>query len=133
KVFGLVTNRTIPGEELIRWHRGRCGKAEEAHSVMKGDLAGGRFPSGRFGENAAWWVIMVIAFNLNSAMKRLVLGGQWLGKRLKAIRFCLIDVAGRVMERSRQLIVRLAGSHRSTQILFDARRRIAALAHGPPG
>jgi len=133
KIFGLVTNRTIPGEELIWWYRGGCGKAEEAHSVMKGDLAGGRFPSGRFGENAAWWAIMVIAFNLNSAMKRLVLGGQWLGKRLKAIRFSLIHVAGRVMERSRQLIVRLARSHPSTEILLDARRRILALAHGPPG
>ncbi len=112
---------------------GRLWKGEQAHSVMKEDLAGGRFPSGRFGENAAWWAIMVIAFNLNSAMKRLVLGGQWLGKRLKAIRFSLIHVAGRVMERSRQLIVRLARSHPSTEILLDARRRILALAHGPPG
>ena len=43
KVFGLVTNPLIPGDELIRWYRGRCGKSEEAHSVMKGDLAGGRF------------------------------------------------------------------------------------------
>jgi hypothetical protein len=72
---------------------------------MKEDLAGGKLPSGKFGENAAWWAIMVLAFNLNSAMKRLVFGGSWLGKRLKAIRFSLIPVAGRVMERSRQLIV----------------------------
>jgi hypothetical protein len=133
KIFGIVTNRTIPGDELIWWHRGRCGKSEEAHSVMKEDLAGGKLPSGKFGENAAWWAIMVLAFNLNSAMKRLVLGGSWVGKRLKAIRFSLIHVAGRVMERSRQLIVRLASCHPSTQILFDTRRRILALAHSPPG
>jgi len=133
KLFGLVSNRTIPGDDLIWWHRARCGKGEEAHSVMKEDLCGGKLPSGRFGENAAWWAIMVLAFNLNSAMKRLVLGGSWTKKRLKAIRFSLIHLAGRVMERSRQLIVRLAGSHPSTDILFDARRRILALAHGPPG
>jgi hypothetical protein len=133
KLFGFVTNRTIPGDELIWWHRGRCGKGEEAHSVMKEDLSGGKLPSGKFGENAAWWAIMVLAFNLNSAMKRLVLGGSWTKKRLKAIRFSLIHLAGRVMERSRQLIVRLARAHPSTDILFDARKRILALAHGPPG
>ena len=133
KLFGLVSNRTIPGDELIWWHRGRCGKSEEAHSVMKEDLSGGKLPSGKFGENAAWWAIMVLAFNLNSAMKRLVLGGQWLSKRLKAIRFSLINLAGRVIERSRQLIIRLASGHPSTDILFLARERIVGLAHGPPG
>jgi hypothetical protein len=133
KVFGLVSNRTIAGDALIWWHRGRCGKAEEAHSVMKEDLAGGKLPSGDFGENAAWWAIMILSFNVNSAMKRLVLGQSWAKKRLKAIRFALIHLAGRVMERSRQLIVRLACCHPSTEILFHARRKVLALAHGPPG
>jgi hypothetical protein len=41
KVFGIVTNRDIPGDELIWWHRERCGKSEEAHSVMKTLRGGG--------------------------------------------------------------------------------------------
>ena len=86
KVFGVVTNRSIAAHELIWWSRQRCGKGEEVHSVLKSDLAGGRLPSGLFGANAAWWAISVLAFNLNSAMKRLVLGKQWVGKRLKAVR-----------------------------------------------
>jgi len=57
KVFGIVTNMDWDGEELILWHYKRCGKSEAVHSVMKQDLAGGRFPSGDFGENAAWWVV----------------------------------------------------------------------------
>jgi hypothetical protein len=133
KVFGVVSNRQIPGDELIRWHRGRCGKSEEAHSVMKEDLAGGKFPSGDFGENAAWWAIMILAFNLNSAMKRLVLGEGWVSKRLKAIRFALINLPGRIMERSRQLIVRLACGHPSNEILLDARKKMLCLANAPPG
>lgn len=76
---------------------------------------------------------MVLAFNLNSAMKRLVLGGQWVTKRLKAIRFSLINVAGRLIERSRQLIMRLARRHPLNKILFDGRARILSFAHGPPG
>jgi Transposase DDE domain group 1 len=127
KVFGIVTNRDIPGDELIWWYRERCGKSEEAHSVMKEDLAGGRLPSGYFGVNAAWWQIMILALNLNSAMKRLVLGGTWVGKRMKAIRFGLIKLPGRVLDHARTLIVRLVGSHPSNNILFEMRRRILNL------
>ncbi len=39
KLFGLVTNRALPGEEVIWWYRERCGKSEEAHAVMKHDAA----------------------------------------------------------------------------------------------
>jgi hypothetical protein len=76
KLFGLVTNMDWDGERLIHWHRERCGKSEEAHSVMKGDFAGGQLPSGDFGESAAWWWVMILAMNLNTIMKRLVLGGS---------------------------------------------------------
>ena len=48
KLFGLVTNMDWDGERLIHWHRERCGKSEEAHSVMKGDFAGGATAVGGF-------------------------------------------------------------------------------------
>ena len=64
KIFGIVTNRDLEGSELINWLHKRCGKSEEAHSIMKEDLAGGKLPSSAFGENAAWWWIMILAFNL---------------------------------------------------------------------
>ena len=127
KVTGVVTNRQIAGDELIWWYRKRCGKSEEAHSVMKEDLAGGKLPSGLFGANAAWWHIMILALNLNSAMKRLVLGKSWVSKRLKAIRFGLINLPGRVVDHARALIVRLTGGHPSNEILFEMRRRILRL------
>jgi len=127
KVTGVVTNREIAGDELIWWYRKRCGKSEEAHSVMKEDLAGGKLPSGLFGANAAWWHVMILALNLNSAMKRLVLGKSWVSKRLKAIRFSLINLPGRVLDHARSLIVRLTGGHPSNGILFEMRRRILKL------
>ena len=131
KVFGVVTNRSIAADELIWWSRRRCGKGEEVHGVLKSDLAGGRLPSGLFGANAAWWAIAVLAFNLNSAMKRLVLGGQWVGKRLKAVRFALIALPGRVVRHARRLIIRLARGHPSYELLLRARLRILALAAEP--
>jgi hypothetical protein len=132
KVFGVVTNRDLPGDELIWWYRQRCGKSEEAHGVLKEDLAGRKLPSGRFGVNAAWWAIAVLAFNLNSAMKGLVLGQEWVSKRLKAVRFAFISLPGRVVRRARTLIIRLAGEHPAYPLLLMARQRVLALAQGPP-
>tara|TARA_B100000315_G_C14545055_1_gene572811 strand:- start:204 stop:1730 length:1527 start_codon:yes stop_codon:yes gene_type:complete len=132
KVFGVVTNRDLPGDELIWWYRQRCGKSEEAHGVLKEDLAAGRLPSGLFGANAAWWAIAVLAFNLSSAMKRLVLGKEWVSKRLKAVRFAFISLPGRVVRRARTLIIRLTRGHPSYGVLLRARQRILTLAHSPP-
>jgi len=53
KLFGLVTDRDLPGDEVIWWYRERCGKSEEAHEGVKDDLAGGTLPSGLFGANTA--------------------------------------------------------------------------------
>lgn len=135
KVSGIVTNRTydMPGNQVIRWQRQRCGKSEEAHSVLKEDLAGGQLPSGKFGANAAWWGISVLAFNLNSIMKRMVLKGEWANKRLKAIRFAFINLPGRIVHHARQLIIRLTKGHPSNSLLLEARRTSFHLAYGPSG
>ena len=125
KLFGVVTNRDLTGDELVRWSRQRCGKGE---AVLKNDLAGGRLPSRLFGANAAWWAVGVLAFNLNSAMKGLALGGEWKSKRLKAARFALTALPGRVVRHARRLIIRLARGHPSYELLLWARRRISALA-----
>jgi hypothetical protein len=133
KVLGVVTNRDLEGKELINWLHKRCGKREEAHGVMKEDLAGGKLPSADFGENAAWWWIMVLAFKLHSAMKPLVLGGSWVGQRMKAIRFSLIGLPGGVMSHARGLIVRLVKNHPSLAVLGRARQRILELEYAPSG
>ena len=133
KLFGLVTNMDWEGEKLIHWHRQRCGKSEEAHSVMKEDLAGGKLPSGDFGENAAWWWIMILSLNLNNAMKRLALSESWVPKRMKAIRFSLINIPGRIVERSRELVIRLVKGHPAVKLLIEARIRIQNLIPAPSG
>ena len=46
KVSGLVTNRDLPGDEMIRWYRQRCGKGEQVHSVLKSDPGCGQAPVG---------------------------------------------------------------------------------------
>jgi len=131
KLFGLVTNMDWEGEKLIHWHRERCGKSEEAHAVMKDDFAGGKLPSDDFGENAAWWWIMILAMNLNSFMKRVAFGKSWAAKRMKAIRFSFINIPGRIIERSREFIIRLSQNNPAANLLIEARQRIMALSWAP--
>jgi len=52
---------------------------------------------------------------------------------MKAIRFSIIQLPGRVVERSRDLILRLTKNHPSLGLLIEARRRIAMLAPIPAG
>jgi hypothetical protein len=133
KLFGVVTNRKSPGDQVIWWLRERCGKSEEVHSVLKSDLAGGQLPSGLFGANAAWWALAILSLNLNAAMKQLVLGKDWIAKRMKAVRFRLIGLPGRVVSHARKLIIRLGGGVEAMTTIINARQTIRALACGPAG
>jgi len=137
----VVSNRKDAGEQVIWWLRERCGKSEEVHSVMKSDLARGQLPpdqvrgqaSGLFGANAAWWTLTILAHNLNTAMKRLVLGRDWATKRMKALRFRLIGLPGRVVSHARKLIIRLGAEAEVLGTIVAARQTIRALACGPAG
>ena len=94
-------------------------------------LAGGRLPSGLFGANAAWWAIMVLAHNLNALMKHRVLGGDWAARRMKAMRFHLIALPGRVVRHARRLIVRLSAG--ALDLIRDVRAAILSLQPAPSG
>lgn len=140
KLFGLVSNMNWEGESLIHWSRKRCGNSEHVHSEMKESFAGGQLPSGKFGANAAWWWMMVLALNLTSMMKRLVLcdlpvsgKSKWESSRMKKVRFWLIHIPGRVILKGKELIVRITRGHPSFDLLLKARRRIAHLGSLSPG
>jgi hypothetical protein len=132
KLFGLVTNLDWDGNDVIRFHDARSGKCEEAHKILKEDFAGGKMPSNEFGANAAWWQIAILAMNIASAMKRVVLGGVWANRRMKAVRFLLISVPGRVVEKARGLYLRLSRDHPALDLIIQMRLRIRELAIGPP-
>ena len=129
----MVTNKKDPGDQVIWWLRERCGKSEEVHSVLKSDLAGGQLPSRLFGANAAWWALTILAHNLNATMKHLVLGKAWVAKRMKAVRFRLIALPGRVVSHARRLIIRLGAGAETLSMIVAARQTIRGLVCGPAG
>ena len=101
--------------------------------MIKSDRAGGQLPSGLFGANAAWWALAILSHNLNAAMKHLVLGKDWASKRMKAMRFHLIALPGRVISHARQLMIRLGAGTEALATMITARQTIRALAVGPAG
>ena len=132
KLFGLVTNRKLPGNDLINWLRKRCGDSEKIHSIQKTDLAGGQFPSNKFGANAAWWQVMVLSFNVIALMKKLVLPESLKAKKMKGLRFHLINIAGNVVIHARRLIVKVSQHPTVLGLLLEVRRKIEALTKPPP-
>jgi hypothetical protein len=127
KIHGLVTNRELPAPELVQWYYDRCGNSEEAHAILKNDLAGGVFPSNHFHANAVWWWIAVLAHNIHSLFKLLCCDKSWLQSRLKRMRFAVINIPGRVLERGRQLYIRLNGGDSAYELLESIRQAIGRL------
>ena len=130
KLSGLVTNMNWYGGCIIDWYRERCGNSEHVHGELKEWFGGGQLPSGKFGANAAWWWISVLAFNLTSMLKCLALTENWKRKRMKRLRYWLIDVPGRVIFESKELIIRLTRGHPVFDMLVSARGKILLLGAG---
>ncbi len=76
---------------------------------------------------------MILVYNLNAAMKRLVLGKDWATKRTKALRFRLIGLPGRLVRHALKRIIRLGAGAEALETIVNARAAIRALACGPAG
>lgn len=110
KLFALVTNRSIEGNALIQWHRQRCGKSEQAHSTQKEGLMDGQMPSNLFGVNAAWWQLMVLAFNLSRLMQLIALPKKLKESKMKTLLFQVIALPGQLIHHGRQVYLRVTPS-----------------------
>lgn len=81
---------------VVEWYNDRCGGGEAIHSILKSDLAAGQLPSNKFGANAAWWSVAVLAYNLHALLEKLALPFGIVGSREKRMRFHLINVPARL-------------------------------------
>jgi len=123
--FAVVTNMwSWDGEKLLQWQRERCGTVEKVHDVLKNDLAGAVLPSKRFFANAAWWRLNLITYNVVSVMKRKALPQAWWCARLKALRFHLLGIAGRILTHGRRIFLKIASNHPSFTLYQEARKKL---------
>jgi hypothetical protein len=130
KHFAIVTNRNDPeggtGLDLIRWHRQKAGTIEHTHDVLMNELAGWCLPSQKFGANAAWLRLNVLAYNLLSAFKRVGLPEELHDVRPKRLRFLVLNTVGKVVRHARETLLRCASALART--LADAPRVAFRLA-----
>jgi hypothetical protein len=92
----VVTNRDLPGDKLLDWHREKAGTIEHVHDEIKNALGGGHMPSQRFAVNAAWFKFALLSYNLASAIKGLCFSPEERTVRFKKYRLLLVHVAGRM-------------------------------------
>jgi len=135
KHFAIVTNLPDPeggaGLDLIRFQRGKAGTVEHAHHVLTNELAAEALPSQRFGANAAWLRLNVLAYNLLSAFKRIALPEELHSARPKRLRFVLLNSIGKVVRHARETLLRLVGEMRR-QLADAARLALAVLGPRSP-
>lgn len=132
KHFAVVTNDwETDGRQLLEWHRGKAGTIEQAHRVLKDELAAGVYPSARFGANAAWLRLQVLTLNLLELLKAAALDSRYRNARPKRLRFAIFTQFGRVVRHARRELVRLATLVWEA-LIVPGRRRLAASAWPAP-
>jgi hypothetical protein len=126
--FCVVTNMDWRGDRLLRWHREKQGTVEHGHGVLKAELGGGVLPTGKFGSNAAWWRLQVLAANLLELLKATALPAELADARPKRLRFRLFCLAGRLVSHARRCVLRLSCHFPLAEALVAARAQLVVLA-----
>ena len=131
-VHAIISN--IDGEwsnqRIVEWYNDRCGGGEAIHSILKSDLAGGSLPSNKFGANAAWWSIAVMAHNLHALLEKLAMPSGLVGSRFKRLRYHLINVPARIVTHARACVVRYFQAA-TLYLVRQIRGELAGLATAP--
>jgi hypothetical protein len=107
KVFGIATNLQEDGGKIVSFHHERCGKSEEVHRILKDELGGGHVASGKFGSEAAWWNISVLALSLLNLFKRNFLPSDSYACRPKAMRYRFFVMTGRFVRHARKAVMKI--------------------------
>lgn len=110
-VYGaLLTNRDLPLEELVAWHRQRCN-CENHIKELKHGFGLQSLPSADFFVNALYFRIQTLGYNLFSALKRVRLPASWWMLTLKTVRFRLLAIPALVVRHARSLWIKIHHTH----------------------
>lgn len=82
-------------------------------------------PCGRFGADAAWVRLNVLAYNLLAFLRTTVLPRPLRKARPKRLRFEVLQLAGVVIRHARKTILKLAVAAERIAMLIEARFQLA--------
>lgn len=109
-------------QEVVWKYNGR-GQIENHIKEIKNGFGMQGMPSGDYGANAVYFGIGILTYNLFLAQKLLTMPEPWKTKTIKSIRWLLVEVGGKLVCRSRRMILRVSTSLEKMRMYLEMRRR----------
>jgi hypothetical protein len=111
KYYVIATNEYEKDpQEIIYFHNAR-GNSENYNKELKSGFGLEHVSTQDIFANAIFFKLGILAYNLFIALKRLVLGGDWIKKTISTLRWQLIFIAAKVVFHSRLLFLKLKSSY----------------------
>ena len=105
----IATNSQLPAEEVVRFYdkRGRC---EYYIKEAKYGFDLKHLPCNSLEGNKLWFKIGMLAYNLITYFKNIILRGNYRYKQLISIRYQIFCIAGKLVKHARKKILKLCCS-----------------------
>ncbi|MBI4947663.1 MAG: IS1380 family transposase [Bacteroidetes bacterium] len=123
----IATSMIESNIEEVVWQYNERAYIESHIKEIKTGFSMEQMPSGDFGANALYFGIGIMTYNLFIAQKYWVMPAEWASKTIKSIRWLLIEAVGRVIERSRRIILKIAATREKYRIYLEMRERLCLL------
>lgn len=113
-------------EEVWSLYKGRA-QVENRIEEVKNQLHLSRIPSGDFVANACYFQIVLLAYNLVNWFRRLVLSAELRRAEIETLRWKILTIAAKVVERSRQVVIALSQGFSRKWQFYQGLEQIGAL------
>jgi hypothetical protein len=123
----IATNMTAEKKEEVIWQYNERAYIESHIKEIKTGFSMEQMPSGDFGANALYFGIGIMTYNLFIAQKYFTMPFEWANKTIKSIRWLLIETVGRVIERSRSIVLKIAATREKYGVYLEIRERLCQL------
>jgi len=124
--FPIATRLKCPAEDVVHLYNQR-GKMEDGIGQLKQDFGLSSMPCSKFEANDVWAAIGILAFAFFALFKA-ALGGHWSVKKLKTVRFHILDIPGKLVYHARELVLKLDCSSGFLKFFRESLRRCQSLA-----
>jgi len=125
RYWGFYTDQPGDPRELDATMRAHAHVENHIQRLKDSGLSS--MPFTNFAANAAWLFVVCLSGDLVRWFQLLCLSGPWKSARPKTLRWGVFHAPGRLIHRSRQLVVRVIDGWPATSVLTDSYKRMALI------
>jgi hypothetical protein len=119
----IATSMVEESPEEVVWKYNGRGQIENHIKEIKGGFGMEWMPSRDFGASAVYFGIGILTYNLSITQKVLTMPEEWRTKTIKTVRWLLVEVGGKLVSRSRRMILRISTSLEKVRMYLEMRQR----------